>query len=269
MPTFDALQDLKPWLLALALPPVPPLLLAALGGWYTWRQRRAGAVMLAVGLALAWLSCTERAAEFVLAQLVNPPAPLPLSRVGALASEHAAGRTTAVLVLTGGVTERAPEYDTADLNDLSVQRLRYGVWLARRMRVPLAITGGIAGRGDPNGVPEAEVARRIATEELGLAPRWIEVLSRDTRENASRSVALLHPEGVQRIVVVSHQMHLSRAMRAFRAAAGSSQIEFIAAGVGYRDPTAAFDWLDWTPSWGGYRKLRYAVTEWLGWLAGH
>ena len=48
--------------------------------------------------------------------------------------------------------------------------------------------------------------------------RWTEDRSRDTRENAAATVALLRAAGVRQIVLVTHASHMPRAMRLARIA---------------------------------------------------
>jgi uncharacterized SAM-binding protein YcdF (DUF218 family) len=267
MLSADLIYGLRPVLLPLLLPPTPPLLLALVGGWYAWRRQRAGAALLVLGVVLAWLSCSERAGEFLLRRLVDPPAPLTSKAIERLATDRLAGRQTAVLVVGGGAVGHAAGYGTADLSETSIERLRYGIWLARRTGAPLGYTGGLGRGRDPSEVAEATLAQRIAAEEFGLPLRWVEAQSRDTTENAAFSVPLLRRDGIERIVVVSHQAHLPRVVRAFRGVAGSDA-EIVAASVDGRDAVAPFVWGDWTPSVHGFRKARSAVTEWMGWIAG-
>lgn len=267
MSDSDLVYALRPLLSPLLLPPTPPLIMALIGGWLAWRQRAAGLVLLAVGLVSGWLICTERVAEFMLNRLLHPPAALSFEAIGRLAAERAAGHRIGVLVLGGGTVEHASEYGGADLNASSIERLRYGVWLARQLGAPLGFSGGI-GHGRESGRPaEADIARQVAEQQFATSLRWIESRSRDTRENARLSVPLLRHDGVDRLVVVSHRAHLPRVVRAF-AAVNDGTVEVVAAGVDNRDPSQPYSWGDWVPSTHGFRKSRSAIAEWLGWIAG-
>lgn len=261
--SIDALYLLKPLLLALLLPPTPGLILVALGGLWLRRQRL-GLWLLVAGLLYGWLSCTEWLADSLQRWLLNPPPPLSSAQLVALASQP----DTAVLVLGGGSVAQVAETQLApDLNQLSLQRLRYGIWLARRLDVPLGFSGGISPLGGMGRKPEAELAQRIASEEYGLPLRWAEGGSRDTRENAKLSLPLLQAAGVKHVVLVTHVMHLPRALRAFQAQAPAG-LELIPAGVDYR-PDTPWTWGDMLPSSPGFRKNRYVWTEVLGLLSGH
>jgi uncharacterized SAM-binding protein YcdF (DUF218 family) len=81
---------------------------------------------------------------------------------------------------------------------------------------------------------------------------------------------LLAERGVQRIVLVTHDLHMPRALRHFereRLAAGLA-LTIIPATVG--ESTRPIEWLpgDFYPSAPGLQRTRYALREWLGLLAG-
>ncbi|MFG5408565.1 ElyC/SanA/YdcF family protein [Piscinibacter sakaiensis] len=142
------------------------------------------------------------------------------------ARSTAAPPRTAIVVLGGGRERLAPEYGQAMLGADSLQRLHYGVWLARATGLPLAFSGG-RGWAQLDGEAEADLAARIAAQDYGLPLRWRENQSRDTRENARLTVALLRAEGVERILLVTHGWHMARAR--FRQAAR----EWLAARLGH------------------------------------
>ena len=262
------LQAWKPLITSLLLPPVPWLVVLLLGASWLQRRRFWGRTLLTVGAALIWLSCTGFGAWCTQRLLLDPPYALDLQEIAAL--KPGPGRpSTAIVVLGGGLDPYAPEYDMATLSTLSIERLRYGVWLSRRTGLPLAFTGGLAPTAEP-GSTEADLARRIAAEEFRHPLRWTEDRSSDTHENATFTVRLLREQGVDRLVVVTHQPHIPRALRNFERArqATGTPMSFVAApvAVGPHRP----DWriYDFFPSTGGIADMRYAVREWLGLIAG-
>lgn len=252
----------KTLLLALALPPVPLLLLAAWGGWRLRHGRRAGGWMLGLALALAWLSATEAAGE-LLSRASGSPAALTRAQVEALK-----GRSDgAVLVLGGGVYRHLPEYDGGALKRPTAERLAYGVWLARRTGWPLAFSGGIGWTATELRQPEAEIVARVAAEDYALPLRWVESRSRDTRENAANSLPLLAQAGVKEVLLVTDDGHMRRALRAFEAAAAPLGLRIVPAPIGLRDDAlGGFD--DWCPSADGFSRVRNIVYETLAWWAG-
>jgi uncharacterized SAM-binding protein YcdF (DUF218 family) len=258
---------LKGLLTLLLLPPVPLLLAVLAGALRLRRHPRSGWLLVGAGLAGLWLCSTTGFAQAAKERLLDPPAALTAAGREALAAAAPDGHT-AIVVLGGGRRALAPEYGEGSLNALSLERLRYGLWLGARTGLPVAFSGGVAPRA-PDGASEAELAATTAAQEFGRPLRWAEDRSRDTRENARLTLALLQPDGVRRIVVVTHDFHMRRALRNFeRAAAARGQtVELVAAPVGLPQP-GPFTPGDWTPSAAGLQASWLVLREWLGWLSG-
>jgi uncharacterized SAM-binding protein YcdF (DUF218 family) len=261
-------EALKPVLGALALPPVPWLVLMLFGVRAVARQNRlSGGLMTALALLGLWFSCTAVAGDVLQRLLLRPPRALAEARITELRQLPPA-RKIAVVVLGGGRESLAPEYGEAHLSSRSMERLHYGHWLSRRLGAPLMYTGGV-GREETEGAPEAEIAARISERDFGRRLRWTERLSRDTRENAAASVPLLAADGVTDIVLVTHAWHMPRAERAFANVARrqSRPLQVVVAPMGLARHTerAAFRWL---PSAEGIAHVRAVLREGIGLLMG-
>ncbi len=254
----------KPWLQQLVMPPVPLLLLGLLGWLLVRRHPRLGRALGLLSLLLTWLVCTPWAADQLQRRLTRPP---PALSAEAMACLTGAPRT-AILVLGAGRRRLALEYGSADLTPLTQERLRYGWWLARQTRLPLAYSGGI-GHGASAGPSEAEVVRLVTAREHGVALRWAEARSRDTNENAVYGLALLQAEGINRLVLVTHGFHQQRALQAFRRAIARSgqAMDLVPAPMGLRPPLDN-TLRDFLPGADGLARSGWALHEWLGWLAG-
>ena len=121
------------------------------------------------------------------------------------------------------------------------------------------------GWGAAAGPAEADIAERIAAREFGVPLKWVENESRDTRENAHRSVALLERSGIQRIVLVTHGWHMARALAEFQAAA-AGKIEIVAAPIAMAR-LAHGRVIDWLPTPDGFANVHNLLREALGRLA--
>jgi uncharacterized SAM-binding protein YcdF (DUF218 family) len=255
------LESWKPLLTALVLPPVPLLLMLLVGARLMLPRRGWGWLVIIVSVALLWLTACTGTAQLLSQYVLHPPAALSADRVKELKSESA----TAIVILGGGVEPYAPEYGVSSLQHLSLERLRYGVSLGRETGLPMAFSGG-AGWGQPDAKAEARIASQIAATEFGRPLKWIEDNSRDTRENALRTVALLKPAGIKHIVLVTHGWHMPRAQRNFEfAAAGAMRIEAAPMGLAR---AADGPVLMWIPTAGGFADVRQVLRELLGRLAG-
>ena len=256
------IQSWKPMLSALLLPPVPMLLLVLAGARLMYRRRLLAWLLILLGLLGVWFSCTTVLGRGMTVWLLRPPPALMDSQI----AELKRAPKTAIVVLGGGRRLLAPEYGVSTLNERTVERLRYGIWLGRETALPVAFSGGV-GHGAPAGPSEAEIAARIADREFGRPLRWTESESRDTHENAARSVTLLLQQGIEQIVLVTHGYHMPRALLNFERAASGKNLRIVAAPLGMA-AGGALRASDWVPSSDGFEANRLALHEWIGRLAG-
>ena len=255
------IESWKPILAALLLPPVPLLLLVLVGARLLLPRRGLGWLLIVVSVALLWLSACTGAAQLLSRTLLPPPPALSFDRIRELRAEAAAKKPVAIVVLGAGSEPFAPEYGVSSLQAQSLERLRYGIWLANQTGAPLAFSGGV-GWAQQGSTSEARVAAKIAADEFGHPIRWVEDDSRDTRENAAKTIALLKPAGIQHIVLVTHGYHMRRALRAFTEAAGTAmQIDAAPMGLARGLVAPALEWL---PSTSGFRDVRELLRELAG-----
>ena len=252
----------KPVITALLLPPVPLLILVLVGTRLVLSRRGLGWLLVLCATTLLWLTACNGFAEFLVRSVARPPPALSAAQLDQLrADAKASPGTTAIVVLGGGRELLAPEVGSADLRPRSLERLRYGIWLHRETGLPVAFSGGV-GWGAASGPAEAEVAERMAAREFGVPLKWIESESRDTRENARRSVALLERNGVKRIVLVTHGWHMLRALGEFQTAA-AGKIEIVPAPMAMAR-LAHGRLIDWLPTPEGFANVHNLLREALG-----
>ncbi len=262
---------LKPVLTALIMPPAGPLLLVLLG-WWLLRQKKArtfsaaktglGRLWVGLGLLSLWLLSCNAVAVWLANNLVGQPPALTPAQLKASGAQ-------AVVVLGGGVDHTPPEWrdwrsaqDASQLRVDALERLRYGAFLAKQSGLPLAYSGGV-GWAAGNQRPEATVAANQSQREFGVPVSFVEARSRDTRENARESWAMLSTQNIKNVVVVTNAWHMRRSARAYNEAG----FRVTAAPMGYIQPL--FDpTLEWLPTGVGLQHSRMVLREWLGYQLG-
>lgn len=208
MADLDLLSLIKLLVKTLLLPPGGLLVLLLLG-LTQWRARpRFALVLLIFGVSLLWLSATPVVASAYEEWASNHVRVLDLKR---------AQNAQAIVIPAGGLRPSATEYGGITLGRLTLERVRYGAYLAKATQLPVLVTGG-------SGMPpatEGELMKTALETEFGVAVRWMENRSENTRENAAESARLLRPldpqEGVRRIVLVAHGFDMRRAKLEFEA----------------------------------------------------
>ncbi len=120
----------------------------------------------------------------------------------------------AIVVLGGGLRHPAPEYaQNVALKNRTLVRVRYAAYLAQQTHLPLLVSGGRVLKSD---IPaEAELMAAVLKNEFKLKVRWQEPNSRNTAENAAYTHKILTKHGVQRIILVTHALHMRRAVEQF------------------------------------------------------
>ncbi len=256
--TFLGIEAWKPVLSALVLPPVPFLLLILVGARLILPRRGLGWLVILLGVAGLWLSSTTAVGEWLTKVALKAPMALTADQLTELKAGRNTAPNTAIVILGGGSESIAPEYGISNLSPRSLERLRYGLWLGRTTGLPVAFSGGL-GWGRKDGTSEAQTASRIATQEFGQPLKWVEEQSRDTRENALRTVPLLKQAGITHVVLVTHGWHMPRAQQLFQQAAGPGiRIQPAPMGLARGTDRVALQWL---PSPEGYASVSMALRE--------
>jgi len=188
---------LKTLVRTLILPPASPLILAWIGAMLVRRRWRSGWLLLAGGLASLWLFCTPFVADSLSAWAERYPALDPSRPTGAQAI---------VILAGGGQRLQAPEYAGPVSDSLSLERVAYGAFLAKRTSLPVLVTG-----------TDEETTSMQATlsRNFGVQTRWVENRSRDTYQNAHFSARLVRGAGIRRIILVTTSTHEWRAAHEF------------------------------------------------------
>jgi uncharacterized SAM-binding protein YcdF (DUF218 family) len=190
----------------------------------------------AFAYALMVLLCTEAGASFLsytLERQAPPVRPQDLRQVQAI-------------VVLGGRTDR----------------IHHAAALQRQTGLPLLLSG--KGTGDSGFAAESQKMEEILRRQYGQKPRWVEVESFDTRENALYSHCLLGPAGVRRIALLTDPSHMPRA-RALFEAAGFDVVPAPAPDAP-RPPQSTLTIDSFIPSSDGVQAARGPAKEWAGTL---
>lgn len=176
----------------------------------------------------------------------------------------AAGAPTGAIVLGGSLDEgiSAARQSTA-LNE-AAERLTAAVALSRRYpEMRILFTGG-SGRLFHDGATEAEAAQRFFVDQ-GVARERImlEDQSRNTRENATFSLALAKPQAGERWLLVTSAFHMPRSIGIFRDVGFA--VEAYPVDFRTRGPADALRPFDRVSE--GLRRSDIAIREWIGLLA--
>ena len=201
-------MDMVLWrkvLAAIVLPPIGPLLILIAGALFVRRWPRFGRGLVWIGIA-AFATLSTWVVAAALLRLIDASPPLKLED---------AGSAQAIVILGGGVRPHAVEYGGDTLGRLSLERVRYGARVARATGLPVLVSGGTI-RGET--ATEAAVMREALEQEYGVTVRWVEELSRNTRQNAEQSALILKRDKVTRVVLVVHAFDMRRARAEFVAA---------------------------------------------------
>lgn len=195
---------LKKLVTALILPPTGPLLLCILGLLLLRRMPRTGRTLVWLGV----LSVFALALPPVAAALIW------LAQDSPALDYDVAKQAQAIVILGGGIRRGAEEFGGDTVSDTTLERVRYGAWVAQRTKLPVLVTGGVVYKGVPEGVAMRDALER----EFAVPVRWVESASRDTHENAVLSAELLHAAGIHKVVLVGHSVSMRRAAYEFRQA---------------------------------------------------
>lgn len=192
---------------AFVLPPGIFLLLLLLGVILRLRYYRTGQSIIYSSIALLLLLSMP---------IISNPLLRLYERVPALEVNSLTHKTAkAIVILGGGRYADAPEYLGDTVSENTLERIRYGAWLQRKTRLPILVSGGsVFGER----VAEAQLMQQALKQDFLAVVPWVETNSRTTHENALDSYQLLKQEGITHIILVTHALHMPRALEAFEKA---------------------------------------------------
>ncbi len=231
-------------LLLLIVPPSGMLLLMAAGLFILRRHRTAGLSLISLGALLLYAASLPPVSDMLIRPLESYAPPF----------SETAERVDAVVVLGSGAIDLSWVPAPPAPSTTALERLTAGIEIARRLKVPLVISGG-TGEVDGSGVREAD-AMADAAERLGFPRRSIiaDNASRNTLENARSVERLLSG---RTIVLATSAYHMRRAAAMFR----RQGFTVIPAPAGYRSRTRTASWSNLIPRASDLNISSLAVAE--------
>ena len=235
----------------LLLPPGGLILLALLG--LLFYRRLWGRSLIFLSMAAFWLLSTEPVRDMILSPLEN--AYPTLSMASGFETDQ-----TAIVLLGGGLYEKAPEYGGIDsLSDHAMMRTLYAARLARQSGMQVFTSGGVVLSATTE--PEGVVMKRWLIE-FGVPEALISVesLANNTWENAANLKVLLHKQGINKVVLVTTAWHMPRSVRVFE----MQGLQVIPAPCFYVVEREPYDLRSYLPRWTVFAESCDGLHEYLG-----
>lgn len=230
----------------LIVPPVNLLLVSIAGAVIALRRPRAGLALVGFGLLGLIVLALPVTAESLIVSLETG---LHLSATG----KPPPG---AIVILAGDVAKIASETPETEVGPLTLERLRAGAALYRRVGLPVLVTGGMPPEG---GLPIAALMAESLAQDFHVPVRWTETHSEDTWGNARDSASILAAAGIRSIYLVTHAWHMRRSVIAF----AHFGITVTAAPVRLDAPPAATV-VKFFPGVKAWMTSYFALHEWIG-----
>lgn len=218
----------------LLLPPGLFLLLLVLAWWLRNRRPVLARVLFVLGVGGMTAISLPIVVEWSAKGIESIP-PLPRSEWATLAQ-----RADAIVILGSGRERNDPSWGTDIPTGVALERMRYAARLSKASGLPILTTGGLH-YGEPPS--EAAIMADSLRDDFGVNVRWQEGESRTTWENANMTAAILLPQGIKRVVVVTQAWHMPRSVWSFEKAGFS----VVPAPVGFLSVDNARPFGGWTP----------------------
>ncbi len=172
-----------------------------------WSQRY-GKILIISGIVLLVASSLPVISDGLVSAMENIPA---------LSKEQLKNTDAkAIVILGGGSYLGAPEYGGDTVSSASLERIRYGAYIDKQNHLPILVTGGRV--LDYVKTAEATLMAKVLENDFHTPVKWREDQARNTWENAQYSHRMLAQEKINKIILVTHALHMPRAVMSFEAA---------------------------------------------------
>lgn len=218
----------------LLLPPGLFLILIVLACVLRRSRPRLAALSFVLGLGGLWAISMPVVVEWSARSIERIP-PLHQNEWATLAE-----RADAIVILGSGREHNDPSWGGDIPTGVALERMRYAARISKASGLPILVTGGLH-YGEPPS--EAAIMAESLQNDFGVTVRWQEGLSRTTWENATMTAAMLQPQGIKRVVLVTQAWHMPRAVWSFEKAG----FAVVAAPVGFLGVDNARPFGGWLP----------------------
>ncbi len=202
-------------LVSLLLLPLGLVLLAlAILAFLAWRNRYRGGLKGGIGASLL-------GGLFGFLGLLSLPVTGQLLQSGVASLIHGRqltnpAQTEAIIVLTGGMVNAGPLGYLPRPETLQRVMVAYELQRQIDLRIPVMISGGFT-QGVQAPSEARLVAQYFANQRSEITPTELEEVSTDTAESAVQLAPILHQRNLQNVLLVTSDIHMPRALAAFRA----------------------------------------------------
>ncbi len=217
----------------LLMPPALMLLIMLAGLILLRWSRRYGSILIISGILLLTAASLPVISNTVVSAMENIPA---------LSKEQIKNTDAkAIVILGGGRYPDAPEYGGDTISTATLERIRYGAYIYKQNSLPILVTGGRVFAYMKTA--EATLMGKVLENDFHTPVRWREDQARNTWENAQYSYRMLAKEKINKIILVTHALHMPRAVMSFEAAG----FNVVPAPLGFHHSRGGFHIFDLLP----------------------
>lgn len=236
----------------LLMPPALMLLIMLAGLILLHWSQRYGKVLIISGILLLTAASLPIISDPIVSAMENIPA---------LSKEKMKNTDAkAIVILGGGSYPDAPEYGSATVSTATLERIRYGAYIHKQNNLPILVTGGRVFAYAKTA--EATLMARVLENDFHTPVTWREDQSRNTWENAQYSYRMLAQKKINKIILVTHALHMPRAVMCFKAAG----FKVIPAPLGFHHRGNGFRIFDLLPQVDTMESIRDMMHEAIGTL---
>jgi len=190
---------------SLVLPPGIFLILFFIAIYMFFKKNKAFIYMIVTTVVLIYMFSTPIFSRY-LSSMVETDSALDIAQLKNNMAE-------AIVVLGCSRYSNAPEFNKADsVSACTLVRLRYAAILHKATKLPILVSGGSV---YDEQIAEAEMMQGVLIDEFGINVQWVEAKSRNTMENAKQAAELLKTDNINKMILVTHAIHMPRAKYAF------------------------------------------------------